>query len=381
MTKDSCTWREILYLAQAAAATLTHCTSIPTRALPSSELWLFPYTFPVGGRSILDPRYLATRREESMSVQSATGQYDVITFGDMCVDLIVTGTDVVPRFGQAEKLVDDYVVEMGGSCCIFACQAAKLGLRVGILGRVGDDRFGRLILRRLDECGVDTGHVIVDPTLKTGLGITLCQGSDRAILTYLGSLCAVAPDDVTYEFLASARHLHHGSFFLHTRLRPHMPDIFRRARELGLTTSLDTNWDPDERWNSTLADVLPLTDVFMPNEQEALYISGCSNLEDAAARLCAQGMSIVTIKRGIDGARVYYGQEMVECTVTPATGGDSVGAGDSFDAGFLAGWLRGLPMNQCLDIACHCGRSVASAIGGLQGQLTWEAVSQFTSTY
>jgi sugar/nucleoside kinase (ribokinase family) len=303
-------------------------------------------------------------------------QYDIITFGDMCVDLIVTGADVVPRFNQVEKLVDDYVVEMGGSCCLFACQAAKLGLRVGILGRVGDDGFGRLIRRRLDESGVDTRHVIVDPTLKTGLGIALCQGSDRAILTYPGSLCAVGPDDVTDEFLAAARHVHHGSFFLHTGLRPHMPAIFRRARGLGLTTSLDTNWDPDEQWNSTLADVLPLSDVFMPNEQEALHITRSSNLADAVARLRAHGVPAVTIKRGIDGARAYNGEEVYECAVTPATGGDSVGAGDSFDAGFLAGCLRGLPMKRCLEIACQCGRSVAGAIGGLQGQPTWEVVSQ-----
>lgn len=171
-------------------------------------------------------------------------------------------------------------------------------------------------------------------------------------------------------------HLHHGSFFLHTRLQPHVPDIFRRARELGLSTSLDINWDPDERWNSTLLDVLALTDVFMPNEQEAFHLSGCSSLEDAAAWLRAQGVSIVTMKRGADGAGVYNGQQVYECVVTPATSGDSVGAGDSFDAGFLAGWLRGLPISQCLDIGCHCGRSVAGATGGLQGQLTWEAASQ-----
>ena len=300
-------------------------------------------------------------------------QYDVITFGDMCVDLIVSGADVVPRFGQVEKLVDDYVVELGGSCCIFACQAARLGLRAGILGRVGDDNFGRLILRRLDECGVDTRHVIVDPALKTGLGIALCQGSDRAILTYLGSLAALGPDDVSDEFLASARHLHHGSFFLHSGLRPHIPEIFRRARELGLTISLDTNWDPEERWNSTLAESLLLTDLFLPNEQEALHISGCAGLEEAVAWLHARGLpagAVVVVKRGVHGARVYDGDRVVECTVTPATGGDSVGAGDSFDAGFLAGWLHGLPPSQCLDIACRCGRSVAGAIGGLQGQLT-----------
>jgi ribokinase len=163
---------------------------------------------------------------------------------------------------------------------------------------------------------------------------------------------------------------------LHTRLLPHIPDIFRRAKALGLTTSLDTNWDPDERWDSTLADVLSLTDVFMPNDQEARYISRGFDLEDAAARLRAQGVTIVTIKRGAGGARVYGGQETYECVVAPATGGDSIGAGDSFDAGFLAGWLHGLPIDQCLDIACHCGRSVASAVGGLHGQLTWEAVSR-----
>jgi sugar/nucleoside kinase (ribokinase family) len=309
--------------------------------------------------------------EKGMSGQLSTRRYDVIVFGDTCVDLIVTGTDVVPRFGQVEKWVDDYTLEMGGSCCLFACQAAKLGLRVGLLGRVGDDGFGRLVLQRLEESGVDTQHVMVDPTLKTGLGIALCKPDDRAILTYEGSLSAVWPDDVTDEYLMSARHLHHGSFFLHTRLRPHMPDIFQRARRLGLSTSLDINWDPEERWNSTLPDVLPLSDVFMPNEQEALCLSGCARLEDAVGWLLSQGVSIVTMKLGADGARLYHGENVHRCAVEPAAGGDSIGAGDSFDAGFLAGWLRGLPLEQCLDIACYCGRSVAGTTGGLQGQPTW----------
>ena len=298
----------------------------------------------------------------------------MVTFGDMCVDLIVSGDDMVPRFGQVEQLVGDYALEMGGSCCIFACQAARLGLRVGILGRVGDDDFGRLVLRRLHECGVDTRHVIVDPALKTGLGIALCQEDDRAILTYLGSISAIEPDDVDDEFLVSARHLHHGSFFLHSRLRPAMPAIFGRARALGLTTSLDTNWDPDERWNSTLHELLPLTDVFLPNEQEALHISGAASLADAVKWFQRQGVSIVALKRGETGAGVYQGEEEHTMVLPQVMGGDSIGAGDSFDAGFLAGWLRDLPLDRCLSIASHCGRSVAGASGGLQGQLTWEAV-------
>ena len=298
--------------------------------------------------------------------------YDVITFGDMCVDLVVSGSDVVPRFGQVEQLVDDYLLEMGGSCCIFACQAAKLGLRVGILGRVGDDQFGRFVLHRLGECGVDTAHIAVDPALKTGLGIALCQQGDRAILTYMGSICALGLEDVTDSFLASARHLHHGSFFLHTGLRPHIPHILRRARDLGLTISLDTNWDPDERWDSTLPELSPLLDVFLPNEQEALRISGTSALLDAARHFRQQGVPTVAIKRGAQGANVYAGPRSLTCTVTPVQDGDSIGAGDSFDAGFLAAWLRQLPLDRCLEIACACGHAVASCTGGLLGQLTWE---------
>jgi ribokinase len=309
-----------------------------------------------------------------MAGQRPARAYDVITFGDMAVDLIVSGADVTPRFGQVEKLVEDYGIEMGGSCCLFACQAARLGLRVGILGRVGDDDFGCLILRRLNECGVDTSHVIVDHALKTGLGIALCQNGDRAILTYMGSICAIRPDDVSDDFLAAARHVHHGSYFLQTGLQPAMPGIFRRAKDLGLSTSLDTNWDPGERWNSTLAETLALADVFMPNEQEALHITRSADLEEAARQLCAWGTPLAVVKRGAKGARVYSMQPTVECSLAPVAGGDSIGAGDSFDAGFLASWLRGLPLERCLDIACRCGRSVAGAPGGLQGQPTWEAV-------
>jgi sugar/nucleoside kinase (ribokinase family) len=302
--------------------------------------------------------------------------YDMLTFGDMCVDLIVSGGDIVPRFGQAEQLVERYELEMGGSSCLFACQAAKLGLRVAVLGRVGDDDFGRLAVRRLEQNGVDTRHVHVDPGLKTGLGIALCDGDDRAILTYVGSIAALRAEDVTESLLASARHLHYCSFFLHTGLRPHAPAILRQARALGATTSIDTNWDPEECWNSTVHAALAHADLVFPNEQEALHIAGCADVEQAAAWFRTQGVSLVAVKRGERGAWAYDGEKRYTCRVSPAPpGGDSVGAGDSFDAGFLAGWLRGAPIERCLEIGCQCGRGVASAAGGLRGQPTWKEIN------
>jgi sugar/nucleoside kinase (ribokinase family) len=301
-------------------------------------------------------------------------KYDVITFGDLCVDLMVSGDDVTPRFGQTEKLVDDYVIEMGGSCSLFACQASKLGLRVGILGRVGDDAFGHLILNRLNDAGVDTSEVVVDPMLKTGLGIALCHGGDRAILTYVGSINALRPRDVTDTYLASTRHLHYGSFFLQKGLAAQAPEIAQRARSLEVSISLDTNWDPHERWNSGLHKMLPLIDVLMPNESEARFISGKEDRDSAVKALQDWGVPIVALKLGASGANVYTENDTYVCTVASAEGGDSVGAGDSFDAGFLAGWLRGLPVGLCLEIACECGRSVANAVGGLAGQPTWEQI-------
>lgn len=310
-----------------------------------------------------------------MNADPAFRPYDLITFGDLCVDLIVTGDDVVPQFGQVEKLVGDYTLEMGGSCSIFACQAARLGLRTAILGRVGDDGFGRLVLQRLQECGVDTRFVTVDPALKTGIGVALCQGSDRAILTYMGTINVLQPSDVTDELLCSARHLHHGSYYLHTGLQPGIPEIFRRAHSLGMSTSLDTNWDPAEEWRAGLDKVLPSVDLFMPNDAELLRISATADLKAGVAVMKGMGVQTIVLKMGAQGAAVFSGQRTLACSVTPVSGGDSVGAGDSFDAGFLAGWLRGYPLERCLELACACGSSVASRYGGLAGQPTWDQIN------
>ena len=314
-------------------------------------------------------------------------EFDVITFSDMCVDLILTGSDVSPQFGQVEKLIDDYTLELGGSCNIFACQCAKLGLRTAVLGRVGDDSFGRLILQRLGQAGVDTRHVIVEPGLKTGLGVALCPPSDRAILTYMGTINAIYPEDITDEILSSTRHIHHGSFFLHTNLLRSIPDIFLRAHQMGVTTSLDTNWDPHNRWKGNLDQILPHTNIFFPNDQEALQIfkslskqsfpgQNSANPENeiatAARYFLDMGVQCVAIKAGKQGATIHTNHQTLHGHVQPVTGGDTIGAGDSFDGGFLSGWLRGYDFEKCLQISLACGRSVAGQIGGLSGQPTWE---------
>ena len=295
--------------------------------------------------------------------------FDLVVFGDTCVDLILKDADVAPQFGQVEKLVADYDLEMGGSCCIFAAQAAKLGLKVALLGRVGPDAFGQLIVDTLSAAGVDTRYIVVDRSLRTGITVHLVQGDDRAMLTHPGSLSAVTIDEVTDDLLLSARHLHYGSLYLQTGLLPHWIDILRRAKSLGLTTSLDTNWDPEQVWDHGLAEALPLIDILLPNEQEAIHLSGQSEAGAAFAHL-RQRVPLLVIKRDIAGALAWQGDGSFVQAVLPAVeGGDGIGAGDSFDAGFLVGWLAGLPVSTCLAIACECGRAVAGAVGGTAAQL------------
>ena len=295
--------------------------------------------------------------------------YDIVTIGDTCVDLIVDMGQVTPRFGQVEQLVPDYDLEMGGSNCLFACQAAKLGLSVAVLACVGDDPFGQLVLRRLRESGVDTSYVRVRSDLKTGLSLALTRSGDRSILTYSGTLSAVGPDDVSDRFLQSGRHFHLGSYYLLANLRGAFPAILERAQGYGLTISVDTNWDPDETWADGLEGILAQADLFFPNEQEALAITATPDL-DQALSLLAEKVPVVAVKLGPRGALLVQPGQRTHFPIEPvASPMDTIGAGDAFDAGFLAGWLRERPLAECVAIGNVCGRATLRAKGGLRGQL------------
>src|SRR5690606_37798313 len=97
------------------------------------------------------------------------GEFDLLVIGEINPDLNLHGKDVVPAFGQAEKLVEDATLVIGSSSAITACGAARLGLQVAFLGVVGDDPFGHFMLAAMAAKGVDTSACIVDPALSTGL--------------------------------------------------------------------------------------------------------------------------------------------------------------------------------------------------------------------
>lgn len=294
-------------------------------------------------------------------------KFDILTFGDLCVDLIISWTDNVPEFGQKEKLLDDYSLEMGGSCSIFACQASKLGLRTAVFGKIGRDQLGKLITDTLNDAGVSIEYIIEDKKLKTGVSVALSNTEDRAILTYKGTIDSVGGEGISDELLTSTRHLHIGSYFLMEKIQPYYPSIIKKLKMSGATVSLDTNWDPQEKWDAGLPDILPLVDIILPNDNEAMAITHESDPELAIKKL-KEIVPIVAMKKGKYGAVTYAGgrEYIVPAIDVPKI--DAVGAGDSFDGGFIYGFLSGKTIEECTRIGCICGSLNTRCIGGTKGQ-------------
>jgi sugar/nucleoside kinase (ribokinase family) len=297
---------------------------------------------------------------------------DLLVLGDLNPDLILSGEEVVPAFGQVERLVDTAELTIGGSGAIVASGAARLGLRTAIAGVVGDDLFGRFMREALSERGVDVDAVVVDPTARTGLTVILSRPEDRAILTFPGAIAALRVTDVDRGLIRSARHVHVSSLFMQTALAEGLGELLEEARIAGASTSIDPNWDPRERWNGGLEQLLRDIDVFLPNAEEAMRIAGERDPETAARALAGEG-PLVAVKLGEDGALAAHNGEI---TRVPSPRGiepcDTTGAGDSFDAGMIAGLLAGWPVERSLSMGCVCGALSTFGVGGTAAQPTLE---------
>ncbi len=298
---------------------------------------------------------------------------DVLVIGEINPDVVVRDDDPRPQFGQVERWVDRIELVIGSSSAIFACGAARLGLRTAMVGVVGDDALGRFMLAALAERDVDARAVVVDPSVPTGASVHLSSSSDRAILTAAGTMPLLTAAQVPARSIAQARHVHVGSIFLLDAARPHLPGLLRSARAGGATTSVDCNWDPRGTWDGGLRAILAETDVFLPNAVEAFSITGIEDMAEAARALVALGPRVVAVKLGEDGALVATAAgELIRVPAMPVKPLDTTGAGDSFDAGFLAGWLGGRSMIDCLSLGAVCGALSTLGIGGTATQPTMD---------
>ena len=292
-------------------------------------------------------------------------QFDVTIAGELNLDLILYGLpEQLPP--EREVLAENMTLTLGASSAIVAHNLAALGSRVGFISRIGDDPLGEIALDRLIAGGVDVAKVrrVPGPT-QTGLSVILQRQPWRTILTYPGTIFSLTFEDLDLEYLASARHFHLCSFYLQRGLQPRIPELFRKLKSAGLTISLDTNDDPDDRWGRNLKEALQYVDVFLPNEREAMRAAETDDLGSAITAL-AQVVPIVVVKLGAKGSLAQRGRERLSCPPARVTTIDAVGAGDSFDAGFIHEYLRGSDLQTCLMTGNLAGALSTTRPGGTE---------------
>ncbi|GAA0628132.1 carbohydrate kinase family protein [Kribbella sandramycini] len=298
--------------------------------------------------------------------------YDLLVIGDANPDVVVGPVEQPILFGQRERLVPSGALLLGGSAAIMACGAARLGLRVAFVGRVGADPAGDFVRTALADRGVDVSALIVDPALPTPLTTVLTSGDDRAMLTSPGCMPSTTADDVPLSLLRSTRHVHAASFYLMPALAAGLAALFKEAKAAKATTSLDPNDDPTARWDRMVLDpVLRVTDYFLPNAAEAQALTGHPTVPDAAGILARRG-PLVVVKNGAAGALKHDGVKVTTAPALQVDYVDAVGAGDSFDAGFVAAVLKGAGRDRALALAAACGSLSTRAPGGTAAQPTWD---------
>jgi sugar/nucleoside kinase (ribokinase family) len=290
---------------------------------------------------------------------------DVCVVGEINLDLILYG---LPKdlILDRELLATGLALTLGSSSAIFAHNLASLGSKVGFISKTGGDALGKMALERLTAAGVDVGRV-KESTGRTPTGITVAIPylQQRYILTFPGTMFELQYSDIDMGYVRSARHLHVSSFFLHRALRPRIGDLFRQAKAAGLSTSLDTNDDPENKWDRDLLDVLKYVDIFFPNDREAKKIAHTEDLSQAINVLAGLA-KVVVVKRGKGVAICRSGQEQWSLAPPSVKSIDDVGAGDSFDAGFIHQHLRGAKLEDCLAFANLAGAYSTTKEGGTE---------------
>jgi len=299
----------------------------------------------------------------------------VLVIGELNVDIVATGLRGFPEMG-AEILAQDCELTLGSASAIFAVGMSKLGHKVTFVSHVGRDSFGDFCIAKLKQLGVATSNVVRKANEKTGVTLALSGKRDRALITYPGAIASLTADRVNDRLLKKHDHVHLTSYYLQKGLQPYFGEVLQHAKALGLTTSFDPNSDPSDRWSSKINGVLKYTDILFVNEREAIKLTTAKTVR-AAVKMLGAKVPCVVVKRGAKGAIAIQNNELSTDSGFRVKALDTTGAGDSFDAGFLSGYLMKQPLAECLRLGNACGALSAISIGGTAGQPTQAQLQEF----
>ena len=306
-------------------------------------------------------------------------QFDVLVAGELNVDIILNQINQFPQMGK-EVLADKMTITLGSSSAIFASNLSVLGTKVAFAGTLAKDSFGELIMKSLQSKGVNTSNIVFTTEKSTGATVALSFEEERAMVTYPGAMTLFEVKHIPDVLFQQARHLHLSSLFLSTGLKKGIHDLFEKAKSAGMTTSMDPQWDPQERWDVDFTRLLPLIDVFIPNESELLAMTGIDDLNKAADEL-RRSANVLVVKRGRKGADLWTGEKYIH---QPAFLNekviDSIGAGDSFGAGFIHKFIQRRPLEECLEFAALTGAINTTRAGGTTAFESMEQVRSIAAS-
>lgn len=292
----------------------------------------------------------------------ASRRFDVTIVGDNCIDILMYGlAEELPC--ERELLASDMAIRIGGSGAITSHNLAALGSKVGFITALGNDEFGQICRSEISTPGIDLSHCAQPANARTGVTVHLQHAELRHMFTYAGSIFDLGFDDLDLDYLADSRHLHMPSYYLQQALTSRIPELFAKIKNAGLTISLDPNDDPANTWDRCILEALPFVDVLIPNEREACLIAAEPELDRAIAAL-RKLVPLLVIKRGSKGASAYTREGEWHAPARPVQIVDAVGAGDSFNAGFLHAWLRNHSIPSALAFGNICGSASATNYGG-----------------
>ncbi len=288
---------------------------------------------------------------------------DIIVIGELNVDIILNDIDNFPVVGK-EILANSMSVTLGSSSAIFASNLSTLGSNVSFIGKIGKDIFAKVVLDSLKNKNVDIRHILKTGALNTGATIVLNYGQNRANVTYQGAMIDFRLEDIPFESFPRARHMHLSNCFLQPGIRKDIVTIFRHSKELGLTTSFDPQWDPEEKWELPITELLPYVDVFLPNINEFKFITRSKSVEEGIQKINSFSNFII-IKNGSKGAIAWNGKDLIfQKAFKNDHVEDCIGAGDSFNAGFIKEFIEKKPLTECLEKGALIGAVNTTMAGG-----------------
>ncbi len=288
-----------------------------------------------------------------------------LVVGDLNVDIVLNELKDYPELGK-EIIAKNHFLDIGGSGGIFSAVLSGLGINTYIISKVGDDFLGKFLIDKLKSYGVNINKLIIEDNKETGITINLSYRSDKYQISSLNLVSSLNTDEVIFKNIKYIGHVHFTSYYMMNNLKKDYVKLIGDIKKNypGITFSLDTNDDPEDRWGDEIHKILNSADIFLANKKEALKISKETDTKNALNKLSREVKTVV-IKLGSEGYIARDGDNYHSGDSLSINFKDSTGAGDNFDAGFIYGYINDLSIDESLKIANICGAKSAEYLGGV----------------